>query len=245
MFPARDIFGLLELDPNETFVPIGRLCARLGLDADEEERRVELHVLLADGARMMPTEDDDGRTFDALSLRVDLVPLWLATLDAEATDDAGFALLTLMQREAASMLWQSFRPQGFGPADELLPERHNQTLAEQAYAGALTQALLARQQMLIERKLDSDAIDGNRAAGEAVAADAQAELLARAVRRVALAAAERTRRNEYPGVYSGLYRQFSIISYRNMPRSRLTEAIEWLERWRGDLMDEPEKPPDI
>ena len=40
--------------------------------------------------------------------------------------------------------------------------------------------------------------------------DPQAELLARAVRRVALAAQERTRRNEYPGMYTGLYRQFNI-----------------------------------
>ena len=56
---------------------------------------------------------------------------------------------------------------------------------------------------------------------------------------------ERTRRNEYGGVYNGLYRQFGIASYRRMPPARLREALEWLERWRGDLMGEPEPPPDI
>jgi hypothetical protein len=30
-----------------------------------------------------------------------------------------------------------------------------------------------------------------------------------------------------------------------MPAGRLREALEWLERWRGDLMGEPEPPPDI
>ena len=60
-----------------------------------------------------------------------------------------------------------------------------------------------------------------------------------------LSPAERTRRNEYGGVYNGLYRQFGIASYRRMPPARLREALEWLERWRGDLMGEPEPPPDI
>jgi hypothetical protein len=75
--------------------------------------------------------------------------------------------------------------------------------------------------------------------------DKQAALLAQAVRRVAHTLAERSRRNEYAGVYSGLYRQFGIASYRRMPSARLHEALEWLERWHGDLMGEPEPPPDI
>ena len=135
------------------------------------------------------------------------------------------------------------------PEDELLPERHQQAPAEQAYMAALAMAVLARHQMLIERQLnarglhDTPTPDPYAAAG--ATDDPQAELLARAVRRVALAAAERTRRNEYGGVYLGLYRQFNIASYRRMPPSRLHEALEWLERWRGDLMGEPEPPPDI
>jgi hypothetical protein len=155
--------------------------------------------------------------------------------------------LELFQREVASTLWQAFRPQGFGPADALVPERHQQTPAEQAYVAELTQATLARHQMLIERQLDARASydDSDPYGAGGGVDDSQAELLARAVRRVALAAAERTRRNEYPGMYSGLYRQFSISSYRRMPPSRLHEALEWLDRWRGDLMGEPEPPPDI
>jgi hypothetical protein len=103
--------------------------------------------------------------------------------------------------------------------------------------------------MLIERQLNARAGRDEHnfdpyATGGALD-DKDADLLARAVRRVALAAAERTRRNEYNGVYNGLYRQFGIGSYRRMPPARLHEALEWLERWRGDLMGEPEPPPDI
>jgi hypothetical protein len=73
----------------------------------------------------------------------------------------------------------------------------------------------------------------------------EAETLARAVRRVATIAAQRSRRNEYGGVAAGLYRQFGLASYRRMPPARLREALEWLERWAGDLLGEPEPPPDI
>lgn len=246
-FYGEDILAALELEPNETYVPIGGMCQVLGLARAAEERRVRAHALLAAGARELEVEHEDGTTERALCLPVDLLPLWLAGLDAAQVREELRPRLELFQREAASTLWQSFRPQGFGPRDALVPERHQQTPAESAYVGALTQATLARHQMLIERQLDARAAyDGGDPFGAGGGVDdPQAELLARAVRRVALAAQERTRRNEYPGMYSGLYRQFGIASYRRMPPSRLHEALEWLDRWRGDLMGEPEPPPDI
>jgi hypothetical protein len=245
-FYGDDIIALLELEPNETFVPVAGLCQVLGLPRAAEERRVTEHAVLAAGARLLDVEDDTGTT-RALCLPVHLTPLWLASVEAARVPPELRPRLELFQREAASVLWQSFRPQGFGPEDALLPERHQQTPAEWAYAGALTQATLARHQMLIERQLDSRAIydDADPFGAGGGVDDPQAELLARAVRRVALAAQERTRRNEYPGMYSGLHRQFSIFSYRRTPPSRLHEALEWLDRWRGDLMGEPEPPPDI
>jgi hypothetical protein len=246
-FYGEDILALLELEPNETYVPVAGMCEVLEIDRTTEERRVRAHPILEGGARMLEVETEDGHVERALCLRVDLLPLWLAGVDAAAVKGTLRPRLELFQREAASTLWQSFRPQGFGPEDALVPRRHQQNPAEQAYVGALTQATLARHQLLIERQIDArasfDGADPYAAAGGVD--DPQAELLARAVRRVALAAAERTRRNEYPGMYSGLFRQFGIGSYRRMPPSRLHEALEWLERWRGDLMGEPEPPPDI
>jgi hypothetical protein len=245
-FYGEDLIALLELEPNENFVPVAGLCQVLGLPRAAEERRVTEHAVLAAGARVLDVEDDTGTT-RALCLPVHLIPLWLTGVAVAHVPPELRARLALFQREAASVLWQSFRPQGFGPEDALLPERHQQTPAEWAYAAALTQATLARHQMLIERQLDSRAIydDADPFGAGGGVDDPQAELLARAVRRVALAAQERTRRNEYPGMYSGLHRQFSIFSYRRTPPSRLHEALEWLDRWRGDLMGEPEPPPDI
>jgi hypothetical protein len=248
MFYGADIIALLELDPNETYVPIGRLCERLGLDRAAQERRVRAHTTLSAGARTLVVEDDEGRR-PMLCLRVDLTPLWLVGVDAARVAEPARAQIELFQRESASALWQAFRPQGFGPEDEVLPTRHEQTPAEQAYVAALGMATLARHQMLIERQLNTRATRDEQGADpyapRAALDDRDAALLAQAVRRVALAAAERTRRNEYGGVYNGLYRQFGITSYRRMPPARLHEALEWLDRWRGDLMGEPEPPPDI
>lgn len=248
-FYGEDIIAIQELDPNETYVPLVGLCMLMGLERGPQERRARAHAVLAAGAKTLPVELEDGRTMPALCLRVDLVPLWLVGLDASKVNEAARARLELFQRECASVLWQANRPQGFGPEDELLPERVNQSPAEQSYAAALGMATLARHQLLIERQLEARGLHDTPspdpyAAGGAID-DPQAELLGRAVRRVALAAAERTRRNEYGGVYLGLYRQFGISSYRRMPPARLREALEWLERWRGDLMGEPEPPPDI
>lgn len=248
-FFGEDIIALQELDPNETYVPIIGLCMLMGLERTPQERRVRAHAVLGAGAKVLPVELEDGRSVPALCLRADLVPLWLVGLDASKVNDAARAKLELFQRESASVLWQANRPQGFGPEDEFLPERLNQSPAEHAYVAALAMATLARHQMLIERQLNArglhDTPGPDPYAPAGATDDPQAELLARAVRRVALAAAERTRRNEYGGVYLGLFRQFGISSYRRTPPARLHEALEWLERWRGDLMGEPEPPPDI
>lgn len=251
-FYAEDLLAWLHLDPNRTYVPIAELCERLGLSAPQEERRVRAHAGLNGGAKKMLIETDTGEE-PKLCLRVELLPLWLSTLDAaKVSDQDGRVRLELFQREAASLLWQSFRPQGFDSGDILIPPRLQQDHSEQAYVGALAMASLARHQMLIERQLNAPIDEDDHAhiadpwAARAAAVDDQAAArLAQTARRVARTLGERTRRNEYFGVYSGLYRNFGISSYRRMPASRLYEALEWLERWYGDMMGEPEPPPDI
>jgi hypothetical protein len=248
LFYGQDLFTLLELDPNERFLSIPQLCELLGLNNATYEQRAHNHTLLAEALELFEVEFDDGHIENHLCMRIDLLPLWLSLVETAQVTPYLRPQLELFQREVASALWQGFRPQGFGPQDVLVPDRLDQNPAEQAYVALLAMSTLARQQMLIERQLDSDQhASANLSNGTATAGidDPQAVLLARAVRRVALAAQERTRRNEYPGMYTGLYRQFSISSYRRTPPARLHEALEWLERWRGDLMGEPEPPPDI
>jgi hypothetical protein len=250
-FYAEDMLARLGLDPNNLYAPISLLCAGLGLTRASEEQRIKGHGLLNAGARQMEMENEEGEEELQLCLRVELVPLWLTMVDAgQVSEPAARARLELFQREAASTLWQNFRPQGFGLGDELVPQRHQQNAAEQAYVGQAAMALMARQQMLLERQLDTPPDDEDQGgdpweARARMIDDATAARLAQTVRRVAQGMAERSRRNEYYGVFSGLYRNFGISSYRRMPPARLHEALEWLERWYGDMMGEPEPMPDI
>ncbi len=239
LFYEDDIIALQDLDANELYVPLQRLCEKLGLDREEGERVLQSHSVLAVGVQPMAVPGES-------RLRVDLVPLWLSMLNTATVSRAVRARLELYQRECASVLWHAFKPQGFGPEDTLVPPRFEMSPADQAYQSAMAQAALARQQMLIERQLQASQVDGNRIpATEPSEPASTAHELARMVRRVAHTLAARSRRNEYGGVFSGLYRQFGISSYRNLPRGRLHEALQWLERWHSDMLGEPEPPPDI
>lgn len=246
-FYGEDIITLVALDPNNVYAPLKELCEPLALNPAAEDRRIKRHALLSEGRRVLPVEEANGVVRQPC-LRADLVPLWLTMLTADEVAPEARARLVLMQREAASLLWQSFKSQGFTPEDALLPERHQQSPADQAYVASVAMATLARHQMLIERTLEGAELrpEGHGPPQERpLADDARAADLARAVRRVALTLGERTRRNEYGGAYQGLHRQFGLSSYRRVHPARLHEAMAWLERWHGDLLGEPEPPPDI
>ncbi|GEM_PF-526862 len=252
-FLSNDIIALLALSPNERYLSIPLACERLEIDPAPQVRRIRAHALLREGLRSLVLDDDEEQSSGQKTpcLRLDLVPFWLATIDLKQISDSAREQILLFQREVASILWQSFKPQGYSPEDELLPMTHQMQQSEAAYQAELAMATLARHQMLIERQLEADsyrdddqvaALRGQRSAS---ISDTNAVTLAQAVRRVASTLSARTRRNEYGGIYSGLYRQFGISSYRRLPPARLREALEWLERWYGDLMGEPEPPPDI
>ena len=240
-FYTDDVIAMQELDANEIAVPLNRLCNALGLDLALQTRRIQGNQLLADGLSQMRVATDEGQT-QQTCLRTDLVPLWLATISAYDVAPSLRDKFVLYQRECASVLWQAFKPQGFSPADALLPETREMAASEQAYQAQAGMAALAREQMMIERHLNSERSERT---GTREQIDAQITQIARAVRVVAHSLAMRSRRNEYGGVFQGLYRQFSIGSFRDIPRGRFMEAMEWLDRWRGDIEGEPEPPPDI
>lgn len=241
-FYSEDVIALQELDANELGVPIRRLCDTLGLDYESQIERVQANPLLADGLTSMPV-DTPGGVWREPCLRTDLAPLFLLMVNLNEVEDSVRPKIELFQRECASILWQAFKPQGFSPEDALVPAPREMAPAEQAYQAQMGMAVLARQQMLIERQVNEERSERGTSREQVI--DPQTRQMAQAVRVVANNLAMRSRRNEYGGVYQGLYRQFGIMSYRDMPRGRFVEAMEWLDRWRGDIEGEPEPPPDI
>ena len=243
-FFNTDIGRLLELDPNQTYVALPLVCDILGIPVAAQVKRIKQHSTLVAGFRQLVLPNFDGEDEKQPALRVDLVPLWLASVDVASLNVDVQPVVRAFQRDITSILWQSFRPQGFETDDVLLPNRWEQSQAEVAYRGSLAVANLAREQMLLERQISANT--EAREIGEPYEEiENNAALLARTVRRVAQVVGERSRRNEYPAIFDALYRQWGITTYRRMPEARLHEALAWLERWYGDALGEPEPPPDI
>lgn len=243
-FYNSDLGQLLALDPNQTYAAIPVICAMLEIPHAPQIKRIKAHAILAAGLRQLKVPNLDGEDERQACLRIDLIPLWAAGLDPNSVSPEAAPIVQALSSEMASVLWQSFRPQAFETNDQLLPNRWEQTQAEVAYRGALAVANLTREQMLLERQLSAD-VEAREMGGMSAEIEANAMLLARTVRRVAQVVGERSRRNEYPAIFDGLYRQWGITTYRRMPQARLNEALAWLERWYGDALGEPEPMPDI
>ena len=105
--------------------------------------------------------------------------------------------------------------------------REDEAGAGEAFAG------LERQVQTPERQRPVWHVERQRAVD-----DAQAAELGLAVKTVANALEQQGAANGYQRVYGELYRKFAITSYKNLPRRRYQEALEWLRGWYQELEGE-------
>ena len=228
-FPTTDILTSLGIDPNLQYIPVRGVLRALGLAPTSYEKALRRIPVLAAGLKPLWITDAQGNRMPALCLRVDLLPLWLCTLPA-----GGQPLLSQWQHEAASILWQTSKPNGAAPADALVPAAHAQSAIEIAYTQASEAAALARHQLLAERAVDQLVRDSDQPTAVRLP-DSAAEALMRAIRQTALVSATLSKRNDYLGMFLGLVRVFQIHALRQIPPARLESALEWLAHWRADI----------
>jgi hypothetical protein len=228
----------------DIYVSFRHLCDALGLDRPSQMRRVRRHTILEPGYQrgviMTPHRGDQEAAF----LRVDLVPLWLTTLDTKRVKDEARPKLERYQREAADVLWQAFQEGRLTSSptfDELLAA---DTPAVRAYKAALAIVDLARQQILMEARLTDterrlELIEAQLGdPGRAITPE-QAATLSQAVKAVAMALGKKSGRNEYGGVYGELYRRFDIAGYKQLPARRFQTAMDWLNEWYQNVTGTP------
>ena len=229
----------------QVYVPLRQLCTALGLDQRSQRRRILNHNVLSDGftggvIMTPPGPGGGGGRQQALLLRVDLVPLWLSTIDISRVKDEIRPKLERFQREAAKALWEAFQ-QGRLTADLDFDALLAQDSPEaQAYKMAQAVLQLARNQLLMraqlsdhEQRLESiEAQLGD--TGRNVTPD-QASQISQAVKAVALALGKKTNRNEFGAVYGELYRKFGITGYKMLPARRFDEAMKFLTDWHENL----------
>ena len=118
------------------------------------------------------------------------------------------------------------------------------TEAVQAYKMLTALAKMARQQVILESRVSTiearlEDVEAALLPGEAVLTQDEASQIAQAVKGIALMWSKRSGRNEYGAVYGRLYDQFSVTGYKNLPRSKFREALDWLTEWREEMKQPP------
>ena len=236
----------------QIYVSFRHLCNALGLNRASQVQRLKRHEILSEGYEGGAMMASPGGRQRAGVLRVDLVPLWLAGIDTKRVKPGIKEKLRRYQREAAKVLWEAFQ-EGRLTAEPIFEELlQTDTDAVRAYKTIQAMLTLARNQVLLEARVDKHEtqlvnVEERLEQVEATLGDTgrhvtpeQASQISQAVKAVAMKLSEQSGRNEYGGVYGEFYRKFSITSYKLLPAKRFQEAMDFLTNWHQSLVgDEP------
>lgn len=147
------------------FIVFTRVCDALGLKRWSQARRVQAHAVLGTGLILLTIQTEGGPQ-EAQCLRLDLLPLWLASVQVSRVKTELQQQLVRYQTEAADVLWRTFKPQILVEAQAAIEPASNhaiaqlQQIAEMAYAigrMAEQQIELQRQQQALAGRMDTAA----------------------------------------------------------------------------------------
>ena len=243
----------IRAEDGQVYVSLRHLCEAIGLARQGQVRRIRDHKILAKGYQggnvlLPPSPDGRGGGVQRVGmLRVDLVPLWLSGVRVQAAREEIRAKLERFQEEAAKVLWEAFQ-EGRLTVDPSFSELlESDSPAAQAYRMARAMMELARNQLLLEARLDMydtrfldhenrlEGIEAVLGAPDRFVTPDQASQISQAVKTVAMKLSKKSGRNEYGGVYGELYRKFGITSYKQLPAAKFDEAMRWLNEWRESI----------
>ncbi len=246
-------------DTGAIFVPLNHLCDNLGIARPRQMQRVRDHAVLSRGFVTLTIETAGGAQ-EMQCLRLDLIPLWLAGINANRVAPAVQEKLIRYQAEAAAVLWAAFRPDIL-PADETALAPSGTSGAVLAYEIATAVQHLARQQMEMEQRLNGridqmahwakgfgqhvdqqiTVLDERFTALElqvnpqATISEQQAAEIALAVKNVGHVLTGHGAKSGYGQVYGEMYRRYGISSYKNLPQRHFAEVLRWLRDWYAEV----------
>lgn len=241
-FYGDDITAVRTADGN-IYVPIRPICRLLGLNWDGQRRRILRDSVLDGEARGVVVTTTQGSSQEMTCLPLDYISGFLFGINANRVKPELRERVILYQRECYKTLAEAFQ-EGRLTADPTFSELlEGKSPAAQAYKMARAMMELARNQLLLEARLDShdtrfDQHENRLEEIEATLGDSgrnitpdQASQLSQAVKAVAMVLSKRSGRNEYGGVYGEFYRKFGITSYKLLPATRFEGAMEFLAEW--------------
>lgn len=229
-----------RVNDGHVYVSVSQMCTALGIDTQAQTRRIRRQDILSSGFQGVANLATPGGRQTAYMLRVDLVPLWLSGIRTAAVNEELRPKLERFQQEAAKVLWEAFQ-EGRLTADPSFEELlASDSPAAMAYKMAQALQIMARQQLILESRIDDhegrlEAVENQLGAPDRYITPDQAMQLSQAVKTVALKLSKASGRNEYGGVYGELYRKFGITSYKQLPAAKFDQATSWLNEWRESI----------
>lgn len=236
-----------EEGEREVYVPIRPITELLGVTFAPQTRRINRDPVLSEVVKPVPIATEGG-VQKMVSLPVDYISGFLFGINANRVSPEIRERLIRYQKDCYRVLNEAFRegrltPSG-GSFDELLK---TESPSVQAYKLILALEKLARQQIMIESRIDDhelrlEQIEGVLGDSRRTITPAQATRISQAVKAVALELGKRSGRNEFGGVYGEFYRRFEITSYRELRSSDYETAIRFLTDWYLSITGESEIP---
>lgn len=245
-----DEITAVRLEDGRVFVPVRPLCDRLGVDWSAQRRRINRDAVLSEESKGVAVTATPGGQQEMMCLPLDYISGWLFGINADRVNSDVRDRLIRYQRECYKVLAEAFQDGRLttDPDVDIEALLHQDSPAAQAYQIAMAVVRMARQQLILEARLEEHGVQldqhGNQlgehterldqleaaVSGKHVT-EAQAMQISQAVKAVALAIGKKTKRNEFGAVYGELYRKFSVSGYKQIPQRRFQEAMDFLNEW--------------
>lgn len=250
-----DEITAVRLEDGQVLIPIRPICDLMGLSWSGQADRIGRDLVLSEIAatvRVTRTEATRDVTRELVALPLEYLNGWLFGINASRVKDEIKDRLVRYQRECYKVLAEAFQDGRLTTETDIDIETllKQASPAAQAYQMAMAVVRMARQQLIMEARLDTavtaltehgERLDQLEAAvGGKHVTEAQASQISQAVKAVAMALGKKTKRNEFGGVYGELYRKFSVSSYKTIPQRRFDEVMAFLNEWlQSQISDNP------
>lgn len=239
------------------YVPIRPICDLLGVSWSPQRRKINRNPILANLLTSVTvTVTEHGQRGDMLCLPLNYLNGWLFGIHPDRVKPEVREKLLAYQLDCHQVLADAF-------VHDKITHRPDSDIAEilatdapsaQSYKMIMAMAQMARQQLVLETRLNSAENNINTNRNDLVLLDtrlqsleqaqppisrqvddAQASQISQAVKAIALELGQRSGRNEFGGVYGELYRRFEITSYKLLPTSKFDEAMSFLTTWHQSI----------
>lgn len=252
-FYGDELIGV-QAEDGTVYAPFNRLCENLGLQRAGQAQRIQRHAVLND-ALVSLTLETAGGPQPVQCLRIDALPLWLAGIQASRVKEELREKLIRYQKEAATVLWQAFRPQILV---EVPPQDRESALAisqlEQIIEQSRAMQRMAEEQIALIRRMDAAArivktiqtdvadvkvrlgVLEERLHPAAFITEAQAAEIQSAVATVAMALTQRDpSKNHFQSIHAELHRRFKAKSYSLIRVEQYAAVLAFLEGWERKM----------